>query len=368
MQFNRVLVLDDDPTTIATLAGNLESLGDQYIVESAGSGARALEKVQRNRYALVIADLDIPEMDAWQLIKRIRVISPQTQLILLVGHPTPALEARIKEHEVSRSITKPFSAKDLLNAAFEALQALEMPKRNLLAYSDACMDSIETALMDLRKQTGARYIMLADAMGLMIASDCDSGSIDMATVLALVAGGFATAAEISRCLGDENTKNLNFHDGSDWEIYSASLSNEICMILLFDKKTQSGRIGMVWLCAKQTMQTLTELINQDVELQPESRMSEQFKSTMKAEIDTLFSEIEEKQPEAASNAFTNVDESTTKYSVEAKTEPAKRRYEAPKTIPIKEAQALGIIPEDLFVKKPQAPPQEVEEQPGTHSE
>ena len=368
MQLKRVLILDDDPTTVAALIENLEYLGDSCIVESASDGARALEKIQRSKHALAIADIDRPEMDIWELIKRARVISPQTQMILLTGYLTPTIGAKISELEPFRTITKPFSEKDLLNAVLDALQALETPKHHTISYSDACMDSIEVALTDLRKQTGARYVMLADAMGLMIASDGDSGSIDMATVLALVAGGFATAAEISRCLGDENTKNLNFHDGGDWEVYSASLSNELCLILLFDKNKQSGRIGMVWLCAKQTMQILIDLIQKDSKSQPESRVSEQFKSTMKAEIDTLFTEMEEKLPEIALNASTNSDESTTKYAVEAKPEPAKRRYDAPKTIPLNEAQALGIIPENLFVKKPPVSSEELDDQSGTQSE
>jgi CheY-like chemotaxis protein len=368
MHLKRVLVLDDDPTTVAALVGNLEVLGDQYIVESASGGTRALDKIRRYRHALAIVNLDRPEIDAWDLIKRIRVISPQTQLVLLIGHHTPAIEARMDELEISRSIPKPFSVKDLLIASQDALHSMEMPKRKLLAYSDACMDSIEMALMELRKQTGARYVMLADSMGLMLASDGDSGSIDMATILALVAGGFATAAEISRCLGDEGTKNLNFHDGGDWEIYSASLSNELCLILLFDKNTQSGRIGMVWLCAKQTMQILTDLIQQDSEHQPERRVSEQFKSTMQSEIDTLFTEVESAPTEVSIQAETSVDVPTTNYTVEPKTEPTKRSYDAPKTIPLREAQALGIIPEDLFVRKSQTPSKESEENPGTQSE
>ena len=347
MQIRRVLVVDDDPETVAALAENLERLGDQYIIESASSGARALAKIQHQKYALVITDLYMPEVDGWELIKRIRIISPQTQLILITGYLSPDVEAKAKEFDIFSCIAKPFLGRDLVSAASEALQELKAPSRKITSYSDQCLESIGIELIDVAEKTSARCVMLADAKGSLIAHEGDSGGIDMATLLALVAGGFATAAEISRCLGDEHAKNLNFHEGSSWEIYSVSLSNEMCLILLFDKKARSGRIGMVWLYAKRTIQTLTELISTETATQVEDHLSEEFKSALSSEIDLLLNggDVADGKMEAKPSS---------------QVEKAAEKPDNQKTIPLIEAQALGIIPTDLLADNPQSESNEEE--------
>ncbi|MCJ7567519.1 MAG: response regulator [Anaerolineales bacterium] len=348
MQLQRVLVVDDDPETVAALAENLECLGDQYIIESASSGVRALVKVQHHRYALVITDLYMPEVDGWELIKRIRITSPQTQLILITGYLSPDIEAKAREFDIFRCLAKPFMGRALLSAASEALQELEAPSRKIVSYSVNCLDAIETALIELAHNTGARCVMLADAKGSLIACEGDSGGIDMATLLALVAGGFATAAEISRCLGDQQAMNLNFHEGSSWEIYSASLSDKICLILLFDKKAQSGRIGMVWLYAKRTIQTLIDFIKEDTSYQVQDHVSEDFKTSLSSEIDLLFIEGEKADGEVEAKSSLRSEKIAEKQALKTPLETMLTKLENHKTIPLIEAQALGIIPTDLL--------------------
>jgi signal transduction histidine kinase/CheY-like chemotaxis protein/HPt (histidine-containing phosphotransfer) domain-containing protein len=65
-----VLAADDHPTNRALLKRQLNTLG--YAAETAENGAEALEKWKSGRFALVITDCHMPEMDGYDLARAIR--------------------------------------------------------------------------------------------------------------------------------------------------------------------------------------------------------------------------------------------------------------------------------------------------------
>ncbi|HEY5725599.1 MAG TPA: response regulator, partial [Methylomirabilota bacterium] len=65
-----VLVVDDLPTNRSLLERQLNVLG--YASETAENGARALEKWSSGRFALVITDCHMPEMDGYDFARAIR--------------------------------------------------------------------------------------------------------------------------------------------------------------------------------------------------------------------------------------------------------------------------------------------------------
>ena len=65
-----VLVVDDSLTTRMLEQSILESAG--YDVDVAQSGEEALDLVRRTRYALLLVDVEMPGMDGFTFIERIR--------------------------------------------------------------------------------------------------------------------------------------------------------------------------------------------------------------------------------------------------------------------------------------------------------
>lgn len=65
-----VLVVDDSLTTRMLEQSILESAG--YDVDVAISGEEALERIRKNRYALILVDVEMPGMDGFTLVERIR--------------------------------------------------------------------------------------------------------------------------------------------------------------------------------------------------------------------------------------------------------------------------------------------------------
>lgn len=82
----RVLVLDDDALFGRAVAGALEDLGFSPVFET--DAARALMRVQSGAFAVALVDLVLDgDMTGGEAIERIRAFSPDTQIVVLTGHP-----------------------------------------------------------------------------------------------------------------------------------------------------------------------------------------------------------------------------------------------------------------------------------------
>ncbi|RLE09248.1 response regulator [Candidatus Aerophobetes bacterium] len=67
----RKILVVDDSATIRTLQGFiLESAG--FEVQTASNGIEALEKLYKERFDLVVADINMPKMDGLKLIETLR--------------------------------------------------------------------------------------------------------------------------------------------------------------------------------------------------------------------------------------------------------------------------------------------------------
>ena len=107
-----ILVVDDDPTILATVSEALDFEG--FPVMSATNGAEALELVDRNWPSLVLLDMRMPVLDGWGFMRAVR----ERGLNLTVVVMTAAADARrwAREIDAQGVLAKPFELDDLLGA------------------------------------------------------------------------------------------------------------------------------------------------------------------------------------------------------------------------------------------------------------
>ncbi len=80
-QLMRMLLVVDDDVSRYTLSMTLQREG--YVVDEAANGETALESCQRRTYDLVLADIDLPGMDGFDLLRGLKQQSPDTVVILM---------------------------------------------------------------------------------------------------------------------------------------------------------------------------------------------------------------------------------------------------------------------------------------------
>ena len=108
---SRVLVVDDEPTLIATLRFNLEKEG--YEVDTANDGAAGLELARSHRPDLVILDLLLPGLNGLDVCRILRKES-MVPIIILTAKGEEVDKVVGLELGADDYVTKPFGMRELL--------------------------------------------------------------------------------------------------------------------------------------------------------------------------------------------------------------------------------------------------------------
>jgi two-component system KDP operon response regulator KdpE len=120
----RILIVDDEPNIIGTVAPLLRARG--YEVQSAMSGRAALEAVERDKPDLIVLDLGLPDIDGVEVCRQVRRTLSVPILVLSArgaeGDKVRALDAGADDY-----VTKPFGAEELLARIRATLRRVENP-------------------------------------------------------------------------------------------------------------------------------------------------------------------------------------------------------------------------------------------------
>ena len=110
---SKILVVDDVPQNVRLLEAVLTSHG--YSVTSASSGPEALEKVSAELPDLLLLDIQMPEMDGYEVCRRLRA-DPATEFLPVVMITSSDTEVRVNALEAGADdfVTKPFDQQELL--------------------------------------------------------------------------------------------------------------------------------------------------------------------------------------------------------------------------------------------------------------
>jgi ActR/RegA family two-component response regulator len=129
----KILCVDDDLNILLALQRQLRK---QFHLDSALGAEKALAAIEREGpYAVIVSDLQMPEMNGLELLARVKDISPDTVRIMLTGQADlNTAIAAVNQGSIFRFLTKPCSTEEMavtLDAAVEQYRLITA-ERHLL--------------------------------------------------------------------------------------------------------------------------------------------------------------------------------------------------------------------------------------------
>ncbi len=128
MKHYGLLIVDDEKDILRTLSLTFE---EEYTVFTASSGVEALEILEKEEVALILADQRMPGMTGVELLERTIPNHPEIIRMILTGYTdTDALIQAINIGHIYRYITKPWDRRELKLTVKRALESYELAMEN----------------------------------------------------------------------------------------------------------------------------------------------------------------------------------------------------------------------------------------------
>lgn len=125
----RILVIDDEPLMRMAIQDTLETEGFQIGV--AETGQKGLDLFRKNPSDILITDLKLPDMDGLQILKEVKRINPETQVILITAYGSIDSAVTAMKEGASDYLTKSFSMDELLLVIQRILRIKRLEEENI---------------------------------------------------------------------------------------------------------------------------------------------------------------------------------------------------------------------------------------------
>src|SRR3989442_5902449 len=120
----RILIVDDEPMMADSLRQNL--LEEGYNVDTAATGAEAIERFDQGGHHLAICDLQLPDMDGLDVLRHIKGSRSSTEVIVVTGYGSVQRAVEATKAGAFYFVEKPFDFEELQLLIQKALEKQEL--------------------------------------------------------------------------------------------------------------------------------------------------------------------------------------------------------------------------------------------------
>ena len=184
----KLLIIEDEDDLRSVLRESLQSEG--YTVETEGNGKDGLLRAALQDYDLILLDVMLPELNGWEILRRLRA-KKDTPVLMLTSQDTPADLIKGLDLGSDDYVTKPFDL-DSLKARIRALfrrcsgsaspditfaPGLTIDTNSRRVSKDGVpieLTAMELNLLDLFLQRRGQ-ILSKDQIAELLFEDCDEG-------------------------------------------------------------------------------------------------------------------------------------------------------------------------------------------------
>lgn len=173
-----ILLVDDEANILQLVRMYLEREGLR--VESVMDGKAALEATARLRPALIVLDLMLPEIDGFEVCRRLRAESNQVPILMLTARDDDVDKIVGLELGADDYLTKPFNPRELaarVKAILRRMDRHDLGEGEIIHVGDLLLDSARREVelageqIPLRQQEFDLLLVLARHKGLALSRE-----------------------------------------------------------------------------------------------------------------------------------------------------------------------------------------------------
>ena len=120
MKNQRILVVDDQQANLVTLERILTREG--WVVDKARDGREALDLFREHGPSVIVTDLKMPGMTGLELLKAVRALSSNVEVILMTAFGTVDTAVDAMKYGAWDYVTKPLKRAEIVSSVKKALQ------------------------------------------------------------------------------------------------------------------------------------------------------------------------------------------------------------------------------------------------------
>lgn len=140
----KILIVDEEPDVVRLISVSFGMQQSNWEIIAASDGEEGLAMLERERPALVLLDVGLPDMSGFQVLEQIRLFS-DVPVIMLTVHDDELSKVRGLELGADDYITKPFSHLELLarvRAVLRRAQSLPLAHEKPFVSGDLTVDFV----------------------------------------------------------------------------------------------------------------------------------------------------------------------------------------------------------------------------------
>jgi DNA-binding NtrC family response regulator len=118
----KLLIVDDEETLTFSLYQYFILAKQNYEVVTAASGEEAWDKINRERFDLVITDIKMPGMSGLELLAQIKKHYPQLEVIVMTAYGSEDKKEEAMRNGATFYLEKPFEMKEIRQRVMDILK------------------------------------------------------------------------------------------------------------------------------------------------------------------------------------------------------------------------------------------------------
>jgi two-component system NtrC family sensor kinase len=167
---DKLLLIDDEPDILRVLSRSLTA--DGYEVVSAQNGTEAIAVFEKEKPDIVITDIKMPGMDGIEVLKKVKDLNNDAEVIIITGHGDIENAIEALKHGASDFINKPVRDEALAIALRRAREKFEI-RQQLKTYMTDLERKIDAATRELQRRSNFQINLIRSSNDGIVATDKD---------------------------------------------------------------------------------------------------------------------------------------------------------------------------------------------------